>query len=319
MIFKKKFKPFPLLSGFNMQTVFGAVISLAQNIHSETQYVALEDQDKLAIEITTPKGWKEKDPTVVLVHGLCGSHKSIYLVRMAKKLKKRGVRSVRVNLRGCGSGKGLARKFYHCGSSQDILAVMKHLRTQWPDSPMSLIGFSLGGNIVLKLAGELGKEAERYFSQVIAVAPPMNLVSSMRLLCNPKNRLYERYFLRHLLSDVYELQERFPELPRVYLPQNLTVFDFDELYIAPNLGYRSAFEYYRDCSSLHRIPNISVSCRILLSEDDPIIDPCDIDTVKLPENVHVYKTDKGGHMGYIGSPGKEFYWLDGIVLSWIEF
>jgi predicted alpha/beta-fold hydrolase len=319
MIFKKKFKPFPLLSGFNLQTVFGSLIAITQHVPSETRYVSLGDQDKLAIEISTPKGWKETDPTVVLLHGLCGSHKSIYVVRMAKKLFKRGIRSVRLNLRGCGSGKGLSRKFYHCGSSDDVFLSMKYLREEWPQSKMSLIGFSLGANIVLKLAGELGSEAHHYFSQVIAVAPPMNLVSSMRLLCNPKNKIYERYFLRHLLSDVYEMHERFPDLPPVYLPQNLTVFDFDEFYVAPNLGYRSAFEYYRACSSLQRIPNIQVPCKILLSEDDPIIDPTDINTVSVPENVHVCITDKGGHMGYVGLPGKEFYWLDGLILSWIEF
>ncbi|MBI5274669.1 MAG: alpha/beta fold hydrolase [Chlamydiales bacterium] len=319
MIFRKKFKPFPLLSGVHLQTVFGSLFNLHPTPPSETKYIKLEDSDKIAVEVTTPKHWKETDPTVVLVHGLCGSDKSFYLIRMANKLYKKDIRAIRVNLRGCGSGKGLSRSIYHCGSSDDVMVVLSYLKETTPASPVSLIGFSLGGNIVLKLAGELGEGAGGYVRQVIAVSPPINLVSSMRLLCNPKNRLYERYFLRHLLDAVYDLQQRFPDLPRVYLPQNLTVFDFDELYVAPRLGYTSAFEYYKECSSIDKIQYIKVPCIILLSEDDPIVDPNDIDTVQLPDNVDVYKTDKGGHMGYIGLPGKDFRWLDSLLLSWIRF
>lgn len=318
MIFRKKFKPFPLLSGLHTQTIFGAFFNINMSITSETQYVTLDDGDKMAIEVSTPKYWKETDPTVVLVHGLCGSHKSFYLVRMAKKLIKKGVRAVRINLRGCGSGKGLSRSIYHCGSSPDILAVLKYLKENSPNSQMSLVGFSLGGNIVLKLGGELGEEAKKYIIRLIAISPPINLVSSMRLLCNPKNRMYERYFLRHLLDAVYDLHQRFPDLPKVNLPQDLTVFDFDELYVAPRLGYRSAFEYYKECSSMPKIPNIQVPCKILLSDDDPIIDPTDIENLQLPDHIEVYKTDHGGHMGYVGLPGKEFRWLDSLLMSWLN-
>lgn len=318
MIYKKKFNPFPLLSGVNAQTIFGTLLNVHSYLPSETEYVSVPDDDKLAIEVSTPKLWKPTDPTVVLLHGLCGSHKSFYLVRMGRKLLKKGVRSIRINMRNCGSGKGLSRKIYHSGCSEDIKCVLDYLKNKHPDSPMVLIGFSLGGNIVLKLAGELGAQGCDYLKQVIAVSPPINLVSSMRLLTNPKNRMYERYFLRHLLDEVYDLHKRFPDLPPVHLPQNLTVFDFDELYVAPRLGYQSAFEYYKDCSSLYKIKDINIPCKILLSEDDPIIDHTDIESVDIPKHIEVYKTDCGGHMGYVGV-GKEFRWLDSLLLSWIHF
>jgi len=315
---KLNFRPFPLISGLHQQTILGTMFNFQFFISSETEYVELPDMDKMALEVTTPKKWKPSDPTAVLVHGLCGSHESPYLVRICKKLMKKGIRTVRINLRGCGSGKGLARNIYHCGSSDDVGYVLKYLKKNYPDSPMYLGGFSLGGNIVLKLVGELAGEASKYLEGVFAVSPPINLVSSMRMLTNPKNRLYERYFLRHLLDQVSQLHEMFPDLPKVNLPERMTVFDFDELYVAPKLGYASAFDYYKHCSSIHLVPHIQIPCKILFAIDDPIVDPHDIDSVELPDNIEVLKTDFGGHLGYIGMPGDSFRWLDKVVVSWLQ-
>ncbi|MCI5053161.1 MAG: alpha/beta fold hydrolase [Simkaniaceae bacterium] len=314
------FKPFPLLSGYHGQTILGSLLNIGLFLSSKTEYVELPDKDEIAVEVSTPKRWKPDKPTVVLLHGLCGSHRSPYLVRLVKKLMRRGIQSVRMNLRGCGSGRGHARNFYHCGSSPDIIAVLEYMKKKYPDSPLILIGYSLGGHLVLKTAGELGDRGPELLEQVISVSPPVNLITSMRLLSNPKNRMYERYFLRHLLDSIYDLHALFPDLPPVSLPPDLTVFDFDELYVAPRLGFRSAFEYYKNCSSLPLIPNIRIPTHILFSKDDPIIDPHDIDTVKLPNCVEVTKTDHGGHLGFLGAPGTQhgFRWLDSMLLKWIK-
>ena len=104
-------------------------------------------------KLSTPRGWQPQDPTAVLLHGLCGGHRSSYMQRLARKLWRSGLRAVRMNLRGCGSGRGLARYPYHSGRSADVLAVLESLLQTTPQSPATLIGFSLGGNIVLKLAG----------------------------------------------------------------------------------------------------------------------------------------------------------------------
>ncbi|MDP2816647.1 MAG: hypothetical protein Q8O19_08220, partial [Rectinemataceae bacterium] len=103
-------------------------------------------------------------------------------------------------------------------------------------------------------------------------------------------------------------------------PSNLTILDFDELYIAPRIGFLSAFDYYNKCSSIHLVPHIQIPCKILFAEDDPIIDPTDIDGIKLPPHVEVYKTDRGGHLGFLGIPNKTygFRWMDGLIISWIK-
>ncbi|MDN3505298.1 MAG: alpha/beta fold hydrolase [Rhabdochlamydiaceae bacterium] len=317
---KEPFNPIPFMSGNFSQTVFGSLFNLNLFLNSKTEYVRLDDGDLVTLEIVTPKNWKPTDHTVMLVHGLCGSHKSPYLIRMAKRLTRMGIRSVRMNLRNCGSGKGLAKHFYHCGLSGDIGACLKHLKKKNPNSPTVLIGFSLGGNLVLKLAGELGSEAHKYMDQTYAVSPPIKLVSSMRLLSHPNNKMFHQYFIRHLVSDVYQLHNSFPELETITFPNDLSILDFDELYIAPRIGYSSAFEYYQKSSAIHVVPDIKIPCKILFAEDDPIIDHNDIDGVPLPKNVEIFKTDRGGHLGFLGVPNSTygFRWMDGLLISWIK-
>lgn len=317
---KESFNPVPFFRDNFSQTILGTLFNVNLFTHSETQYVKLSDGDQLAMEVTTPTGWKETDPTVMLVHGLCGSHRSPYLIRLTRRLLKKGIRAVRFNLRGCGSGRGLAKRFYHCGLSGDIQAGLAHLKKAIPNSPTILIGFSLGGNLVLKLAGELREGAKDYMDEVYAVSPPIELVSSMRLLSHPDNKLFERYFLKHLLSDVEYLETRFPDVEKMEFPEDLTILDFDELYIAPRIGYSSAFDYYKASSAINVVPNIKIPCKILFAEDDPIINPDDIDKIPLPEQVEVFKTDRGGHLGFLGMPnqGYGFRWMDGLLMSWVR-
>ena len=317
---KEIFEPFPMIQHSWAQTVIGSYFNFDRVPESKTEHVLLPDGDIIAIEVTTPPNWKKTDLTIVFLHGLCGSHKSAYLVRMAKKLYHQQIRSIRINMRGCGSGKGLAKNFYHCGSSSDILHVIKYIKNKEDTSPILLIGFSLGGHIVLKMSGELGKEAEKYVEQVYAVSPPVKLVSSMRLFCHPNNRLFSEYFTKLLVENIKFLHKQFPELEPFNFPEEMTLLDFDELFVAPRIGYKSAFEYYQKCSSLFLLPNISIPCKILFSLDDPIIDSNDVEEVTLPDNIEIYKTDRGGHLGFIGIPGKTygFRWMDSLLMTWIK-
>jgi predicted alpha/beta-fold hydrolase len=255
----------------------------------------------------------------VFVHGLCGSHSSPYLVRLAKRLAPLGCRIVRFNMRGCGSGKGLAKQIYHSGRSDDVFAAIQAVKKEYPSSPITLVGFSLGGNIVLKLAGELGAIGSSILSQVIAVSPPVDLFSSVQLLGDPSNRVYEKYFYRILRAEVYYRQKLFKDLPQFDLPRNLKLYEFDQIYTAPCCGFTSADDYYAKCSAFPLVPDIGVPCRILLSEDDPIIRHSALDDTPLPSHIELFKTKQGGHMGYLGHPTnpRGVYWLDSLLEEWI--
>jgi predicted alpha/beta-fold hydrolase len=231
-----------------------------------------------------------------------------------------GIRTVRYNMRGCGSGKGHAKHNYHSGRSDDLFECLKTLKKEHPDSPILLIGFSLGGNIVLKLAGELGTLGQDFLVGVIAVSPPVDLYSSVQMMGNPVNAFYEKYFYRLLRADVIYRHKKFKDLPQIDLPRRLTLYEFDQLYTAPISGFANAMDYYNKCSSSNVVGDIAIPCKILLSEDDPIISSSSLDSYHLPSNIELFKTKKGGHMGYLGkSTGRKcFYWLDSLLVDWIS-
>jgi predicted alpha/beta-fold hydrolase len=321
MEFELPFNPCPIIAGKHRQTIIGSILfSWEKEPISLTELVSLPDNDKIAIEITTPKKWKNTDITVVMVHGLCGSHRSCYLVRMAKKLEEQNIKSIRVNLRGCGSGKGLAKGIFHAGQSNDVFEAIKIIKKTNPASPIILIGFSMGGNIVLKLVGELNTHAKDYLYSVIAVNPPVKIYSSVKLIMRPENKMYERYFLNLLQEDIDYRKKLFPNIfSSLILPKNLNFEKFDKLYTAPYGGFESNLQYYNECSSYHLLSKIKIPCKILFSKDDPIINYKDLKGLILPSNIDTYITQKGGHLGYLSHVAKgKFHWLDKQLLEWIS-
>ncbi len=314
------FDPCPFLSDPHQQTIISSFFNWLSEPISQQKIVSLPDGDKISLEITTPIGWKEDHVTVFMVHGLCGSHQSPYLIRLAQRLEALGIRSVRFNMRCCGSGRGMARNIYHSGRSEDVFYALKAIHQDHPLSSVILIGFSLGGNIVLKMAGELHHLADRFLHKVFAISPPVDLLSSVHMMGQEKNAVYAKYFYRTLRNEILYLHKKFKELPRIQLPKDLTLYELDQLYTAPRCGFMDAHDYYAKCSSVHFVNDITVPCRILLSEDDPIVSSTSLDSHSLPSNVELYKTKKGGHMGYLGNPAHEkgFHWLDSLLIEWIS-
>lgn len=309
----------PLIKSAYGQTVFSSLIDFDTGIESKTYFVLLGDGDQMAYEESIPPSWDPSKPLVILVHGLCGSHRSHYMKRIARKLYNRGYNSIRINLRGCGSGRGLARNIYHSGCSPDVYKVVKAVKERYPNTHLYLMGFSLGGNVSLKLAGELKGDDHELLSGVIGVSAPVDLLQSARLFSHPENHFYEKYFLKLLVQDVEYLHTTFKDLPLPNLPSNMNINDFDELYVAPRANFSNALDYYRCCSSKKVIPDIKIPAKILFALDDPIIRHTSLDECNLSDNIEVYKTKYGGHIGFMGlSIFKEFRWMDHQVIRWVE-
>ncbi|MBS0626579.1 MAG: alpha/beta fold hydrolase [Verrucomicrobia bacterium] len=275
---------------------------------SESSLIYLGGGDFLSCEVSIPLNWKEEDPTVILVHGMGGSHLSGYMVRMAYKIYLRGKKVVRVNLRGCGSGMGLSKLPYSAGTSDDVLRVLQVFKKKSPKSEITVIGFSLGGNIILKLAGELGEKAEEFVKTFIAVCPPLDLANTVKMI--EKRQFYHAYYLKKILKQASHL-----------LFQKIrTLYEFDDLITAPLWGYKNADEYYQSCSSQKFISGICQSTYLLLAKDDPFIDFQKLEEISLPSFVNVWMTEKGSHMGFLGKTTKEHspYFMDDLLLGWIE-
>jgi predicted alpha/beta-fold hydrolase len=316
------FRPLPLLASGWAQTI-GAVCwpRLADLRPTAWHTVPLPDGDQLIVAENRPRPWRPGDRIVVLVHGLAGSSASKDLVRLCRKLVRSGYLVMRVNLRGCGPGFGLARHLYHSGRSEDLREVNRWVGAAFPDSPVTQIGFSLGGNITLKLAGEDGATPPGRLDSLVAVSAPIDLAAAARRLAQPENRFFDRYFARLLVRHVARQRQRFPDLPGVRFPADMTLRQFDDLCTAPWSGFRDADDYYARASSERLIPHISCPALVLCAADDPIVDAQCYRRLPPSRNVRLVLTTHGGHVGFLARPGKPWRgvrWMDDVILNWVR-
>lgn len=271
--------------------------------------IRLCDGDRLSCLISTPLLWRPLEGTVALLHGLGGSHLSPYMIRFSRKLYEKGFRVVRINLRGCGNGDGFNSKTYTSGDSQDIAAVLQLLKRGEPRSPIYLIGCSLGGNIILKMAGEMGEKAKDLVERMIAICPPLDIEQTLERTSTGTNRLYHNYYLKAILKQ----GKRF-----VGGQQIQSIQEFDEKITVPLWGYSSIQDYYAKCSSLFFIPEIRIPCDLLFAADDPFIDYTALNKVKLHSATKAFLTMSGAHMGFIGPEVSNPFWLDQYLVYWAQ-
>jgi predicted alpha/beta-fold hydrolase len=287
---------------------------------AEQHRVPLSEGDQLVLHDDCPAGWRPGDRVALLIHGLAGCHTSGYMERIAHKLSERGVRAFRMDLRGCGAGQELARLPYHSGRSEDAVAALELLARIAPDSPATLVGFSLGGNITLKLAGELEDRPCANLDSAMAVCPPADLAACSRQIQKRPNTLYDRYFVGRLVEQLEARRHILPEehaKPFARLPR--TLWEFDNLFTAVICGFGTAENYYAQASSLPLVSRIQLPTMILASRDDPMIPPHALEGVELPPAVRLHMTDHGGHLGFISSGGvdPDRRWMDWRVVDWV--
>lgn len=313
---------YPLLgvtSGF-WQTVLGSFGLPLSDPPSAPFVVSVSDGDHLCCLDSTPPNWKPDQPTHVLLHGLGGSSRSRYMVRLSRYLYSKGQRVVRMNLRGCGLGEGLARLPSHAGRSADLFAVCKALKAQFPDSKLKIIGFSLAGNITLKMLGELGGDALPLVEKAIVICPAVDLKAGVEFIAKPENRFFEKFYLDCLLETAAQKRVIYPDYPHVQFPDPLNLYTFDDLYTAPLCGFRDAEDYYLLCSSSCVVHQIEVPTTILYALDDPVIPAHTIAELTLPPNVTAYATKYGGHVSYLSWAGLRYglRWMDRKVMEWLQ-
>jgi predicted alpha/beta-fold hydrolase len=313
------FRPLPLLSNPHVQTLLGHLLRGRQRFAVSVEHVLrLPDGDALVLHDAVPAAWQAGDPVAVLVHGLTGTASSPQVVRTGSALYTRGHRVVRLDLRGAGKSLPLSRLSYHGGCSEDVRAAVEEVYRLAPGSPITLVGISLGGNIVLKLAGESADRPVPGLVRVAALAPPIDMSRCAALLGERRNRMYANFFLRDMMVDVVKRQEYFPELPTVKFPKPLTIRGFDDLYTAPRSGFDDAEDYYRRSSSLSLIDKISVPTFILTARDDPFIAVEPFEELKPSGPVEIRVLDHGGHLGFLGWDGAGgIRWAERRIVDWI--
>jgi len=314
-----EFRPLPLLRNPHIQTVLGALVpGLDCPQPDQQRVVRLPDGDAVVLHNNTPPGWQPGGPLALLVHGLSGSHLSPHIRRLAALLLSHRVRVARMDLRGAGAGLPLSRRCYHAGRSDDVRAALDEMHTWSPSSPLLLMGLSLGGALVLKMAAESADRPVPGLVRVAAVAPPIDLPRCSALLSLRKNRIYEDNFLRDLTLEARLRQRFFSDLPPLSFPRRMTMRLFDELYTAPRGGFASADDYYRKTSCAALIPHIQVPTLILTARDDPFIAIEPFEELKVPANVLVRLVAHGGHLGFLGWDGAGgIRWAERRMVEWL--
>jgi uncharacterized protein len=243
--------------------------------------------------------------TIIVVHGLEGSSESQYMLGIAEKALAAGMNVVRYNQRNCGGTDALAPVLYHSGLSNDVASVAREVIARDGVSRFALVGFSMGGNIVLKLAGEWAAQAPPQFRAVAACCPAIDLATSSDALHEPANRIYEKYFLWALRRRMLQKARLFPgrfDVSRLRGIRSLR--EFDDKVTAYYCGFAGVDDYYDRASAAHGLERIAVPALVLHAANDPFIRITDETRRKISSNPNItfVETADGGHCAFLGSP-----------------
>ncbi len=326
------FEPHPLLRNAHAMTIAPAFL--------RRRYPGLPPAEARYFEIEPPRGersgtslrgdanWQPdrlQHPVLVLVHGLEGSSDSSYMLGIAEKAYRAEFSVIRMNQRNCGGTEKLTPTLYNSSLSGDYAAILRELIDRDGFTEVFFCGYSMGGNLVMKMAGELGDAAPPQLKAVGVVCPALDLAAGADALAEPRNFIYERRFVGSLKARARRKAALFPAAIHLDgIEKVRTVREFDEFITAPNCGFRDADDYYFRASALRSIASVRVPTLMLAAKDDPIVPYATLCVPAVQENPHITLelTEHGGHCAYIsrlpavaGRPGPERFWAEARMVE----
>jgi predicted alpha/beta-fold hydrolase len=327
-----EFIPRRFFTNGHLQTILGNFLARTNTLpptESALVEVSPATDSQISSQIRCDCHWQSIEvrasrPTAIIVHGLEGSSESQYVVGNTNKLWHAGANVIRMNMRNCGGTEALTPTLYHSGLSGDVDAIMRHFTALHGLTSISLIGYSMGGNLVLKLAGELGASAPPQLRSVIGVSPAIDLGPSADMLHAPQNRLYEFKFLYHLLR---RYRRKCALFPQAYDPNKATgirsIREFDDRITALYSGFTGADDYYHRAAAARVLDRIAVPTLVLNAADDPFLRilPESRALVAANPNITFIETDHGGHCAYLAAPDPtrnyDGYWAEHTLLRFL--
>lgn len=304
----------PLFRNPHLQTIAGHYWkrpSYDPRFPIERRLYRTEPDVQVLVESQRPGGPVKGE--IVMLHGLEGSARAVYIRSLSVAALNAGFAVHRFNMRTCGGTEHLCHTLYHAGLTSDLLAVVRELKSEGL-GPAYLLGFSLGGNVVVKLAGELGEKGPELLGSVCAVSAPLDLAACARRVAQPENRVYDRRFVRHM-------QRRLRVTGR-YCAREIaglkTVMAIDDRITAPSFGFGNAENYYRTQSATRYLDGLHVPLLLIYSKDDTMVPYDTFDAPEVRNNPWITRlaTEHGGHMGFLGRQPHRF-WLDTAIMEWI--
>jgi uncharacterized protein len=324
---RKPFVPHPLFRGGHAQTL--ASFAWPRRF----RFRAARDQERL-FEVTPDtqvlahcrwQDQRQQHPTAVLWHGIEGSTDSLYMIAVAQKAFRAGFNVVRMNLRSCGGTEHLTSSIYHGGLTKDLGVVVRELIERDGLSRLFLIGFSLGGNMVLKLAGEYGEHPPKEIEAICAISPSVDLDASGNAICQRSNWIYHRDFVRRLKKRIKLKGKLYPDIYDIRdLHLVRTIIEFDDRFTSLVHGFANAADYYYKASALRVMNKITVPTLIIHAQDDPFIPFAPLVDPAVGANPHILliAPARGGHVAFVaarpshGDPDR--FWAENRLVEFCE-
>ena len=311
------------LGSSHLQTIMAKYLAPKQQIATRQTMLQLPDGDELQLNWSLHLQPSASTPLVVLLHGLEGNLQSHYIQGMLRSLEQQGYATVLMHFRGCHGKANRLPRAYHSGDTADFGYFISTLRQQFPEVPLAGIGFSLGGNVLVKYCGEQGI-ANPLFAAV-AVSAPLDLSASADRINQGFSKVYQRYLLGRLKATMQRklaAHDNFP-LPvnEDDIQQLQSIRQFDDLITAPMHDFLHAEDYYQRCSGKAFLSQVAKPLLLVHAEDDPFLGASSIPMPsELNPFVQLMLSKKGGHVGFVAGayPWQRYYWLEHIVPTFLQ-
>jgi hypothetical protein len=316
------FQPSLLLKNKHLQTLYAPLFRKQTAPKVEIERFNLPDGDFVECYWHNEKSTDEQRSIVTLFHGLAGSFASPYIQGIMNALEKKGFASVLMHFRGCSGKENLLPRSYHSGDTADAKAWLEHLQEKYPNSALHAVGYSIGGNMLLKLLGEEGDES--LLSSAVSVSAPMDLDITAKAINRGFSKLYQAHLLKPLKQTLLKKYEQFDMLELLGVDEERiknikTIEEFDEVYTAPINGFKSAKDYYEKCSSKQFLKHIHVPTLIIHALDDPFMTPDILPNKKeeVSNFIEMKLSIDGGHVGFVGGGVlTPYYWLESVIVDY---
>ncbi len=314
------FVPRPKLRRGHLMTVYCWAARRRLNLPApETRFFRVsDDTDVLAHCYWQPD--RRRSPTLLALHGLEGSSTAHYMRGMADKALRAGFNAILLNQRNCGGTEHLGPGLYHSGLTSDAAFVIDELAAKDGLDRVVVAGYSLGGNLALKLAGEHEPRRLPSLKAVCAVSPVVELAECVNALERRSNVIYQWNFVRNLKARMRRKDRAHPgRFSLDKLSRIRTVREFDEIYTAPHFGFQNASDYYHRAAAMRVVDRIRIPALIITAADDPFVPSATFDhpTLTGNPNIHVIVTEHGGHCGFLGTPSdnSDGYWAEKMIVD----
>jgi predicted alpha/beta-fold hydrolase len=320
---KVGFVPHPLLKSGHAMTIVAAFVPRRFALpQAEERLFRVDPFSRLLAQCHWQEGKRRDTPVMVIVHGLEGSANSNYVRGIADKAFHGGYHVVRMNQRNCGGSEKLTPTLYNSGMSGDYRTVFEELASGDGFEQIFFAGYSMGGNLVIKMAGEFGDAVPRALRGVCAVCPALDLSACAEALERRDNFLYQRHFVAGLLARYTRKAKMFPErYSQNGFARIRTVREFDDAITAPCFSYRDAAEYYEAAGAKKVVSQVRVPTLLITAEDDPFVPYASFLEARAEQNpsIRFLAPQHGGHCAFISNKsGAERFWAEQRIVEFCD-